>query len=74
MATTLLPLIPVETPVNNPARLPTWLSRNLELLLMIATGLAIGGLGVIATPGPPASPMIPAVSDPPRMTLRVGVQ
>ncbi len=42
MATTLLPLAPAESPVDD----STWLSRNLEVLLMIATGLAIGGIGV----------------------------
>ena len=42
MATTLLPLAPAESSLDNSA----WLSRNLEVLLMIATGLAIGGMGV----------------------------
>src|ERR1035441_10036889 len=37
-----------DTPVDNPSPLsnPGWFSRNQDLLLMIASGLAIGGLGM----------------------------
>jgi uncharacterized protein len=39
---TLPPPVLADAPVDR----PTWLSRNQDLLLMVASGLAIGGIGV----------------------------
>lgn len=36
----------IETPIEQPSAQESWLRRNQDLLLIIATGLAIGGLGV----------------------------
>jgi len=41
-----LPVIPPPVIDDAPVDTPSWLGRNQDLLLMIASGLAIGGIGV----------------------------